>query len=599
MRQIWKNSFFWRLALRLDGRLGGEHERGDGRNGLYARLDRRFRESRLGVICGDGYDRAGWQFRFRRFGMRCREESRMRACLWSVWNYVMESSVGYVGLFLLTLGISLLILVLIVDELLLDTRQLVTAISVIVLSVPLLGSSKPVFSLVEESFFVHRAKRCLGYASMLPLREGTRGRARPMAVLLFSALGVTVAWGITPLLLICGLLLFAAILLLVLLPEVNIPLILFSFPFLSLTKHPTLFLCGFVLILHVAWLLKIYCGRRDFSFELADLSVLLFCILLLLGGAVGFGDASVGVVLSLLASAYFPMKNLLSTALWHRRARTALVAGASVCAVYGIFQYFFTDLELLWVDVDRFFDIGGRVCSFFDNPNILAVYLLLAFPFALCGTLDSEKTALHRFFFSLAALSVFLCLVLTWSRGAWLALLFELFLTFAFHGRRSRALLLLLLPTLALSVLFLPQSVIRRFLSIGNLAESSIRYRLYTWRGVLDMIHAHPFGIGVGEEAFRSVYPHFARSGIETVMHAHNVFLQTAAEIGVIGGASLAFVLTLALLKGFGRRRAAGAPYALCGVLIMGMFDHLWYAPSMICMVFAALAFSLLEEGWE
>ncbi len=596
MRLWGRESFFVSLAVRMGERLGQAslpRVRGES---LYDKLDARFHRSTAGRLCGDGYDRMGWQYRLRRYGMHARENSLFLSLRTRVADFLFKASIGYAGLYFLMTGISLLILVLIVDEMLADGRQLLISLGFIFLSVPLLMGSKSVATVIGESFFARRLLTGFCGISFFLHVPTEKGEARPMSVLLFSAISVALAGILTPLVFFRLLLLLALMIVLLSSPEVNLPLLFFSFPFLQWTSHPTLILCGLVLTFEISWAWRAFCGRRDFEFEIADAFLLSFCFCLLCGSFLGYGNAFCGLALSLLAFSYLPMKHLLLVESCRRRTRAALTLGAALCATFGIFQYFFLETELLWVDRDRFFDIGSRVCSFFDNPNILAVYLLSVFPIALCGAFDRSERALHRCFFGLAAFTMAFCTVLTWSRGAWLGLLLEVLLVLLFYGKYSFVTLFFSLPLVLLSVPFLPSNVIRRFLSIGNLAESSIRYRLYTWRGVLRMIAEHPYGIGIGEEAFRAVYPRYALPGIETVMHAHNLLLQTVSEVGIVGGILLLCGVLLSVLKGFGRRRASGAPYALCGVAVMGMFDHLWYAPGMILIFFSLLAFSLVEE---
>ena len=595
MRYGRRKSFFADIAERFGNALCREGRFPASPPSLYTRLGKRFQKSRIGALCGDGYDRAGWQFRLRRRGMQWREESRLSALGRRLGAYVLESSAGYLGLLFLTLGISFLILVLIVDALSSDSAQISTSVSLILLSLPLLGSRRSLGAMLSDSLLIGKATELVGKAPCFAFQRGESGEGRPMAVLAISAVLVTLGGIFSPASVVRGLLFAALFGLLFPVPEVGLPIVLFLFPFLFATAHPTVLLLFLLLILGSAWLLKIYCGRRDFGLELVDLFVLLFALLLLLGGVIGYGDVRVGATLSFFTLSYFPVKGLLSSRLWRRRACAALCAGGSVCAAFGILQYFFGELDLAWVDGVRFFDIGGRVCSFFDNPNILAIYLLFVFPMALCAAMDRGRSVPRRCFFFIGALCMLLCIVFTWSRGAWLGALLSLVLLFLFHSPTTTKALLLGSPFAFCALPFLPQNVIRRFLSIGDLTESSIRYRLYTWQGVLDMIGAHPFGIGVGEAAFKSVYPHYAKSGIETVMHAHQLLLQITLELGWVGCAVFLLIVVSALLCGFGRRRSMGAPYALCGVLVMGCFDHIWYAPAMLVMTVVSLAFSLVE----
>ena len=129
------------------------------------------------------------------------------------------------------------------------------------------------------------------------------------------------------------------------------------------------------------------------------------------------------------------------------------------------------------------------------------------------------------------------------------------------------------------------------------MTDSSVLYRLHTWRGVLRMIVSHPFGIGVGECAFRAVYPHYAVMGTGTVMHTHNLFFQIAVETGVVGSAFFFVWVLHALLRASWRGNACAYPASLCGLLVMGAFDHLWYAPPMLLLFTVAVALSASSSG--
>ena len=79
----------------------------------------------------------------------------------------------------------------------------------------------------------------------------------------------------------------------------------------------------------------------------------------------------------------------------------------------------------------------------------------------------------------------------------------------------------------------LPQSVIDRFTSIGNLADASTSYRVYIWIGTLAMLKDYWLcGIGPGTEAFNMVYPAYSYNGI-IAPHSHNLFLQIVCDAGV------------------------------------------------------------------
>ncbi len=424
----------------------------------------------------------------------------------------------------------------------------------------------------------------------LPPRRGSlvgffaSSLAASALMLLFTPMGFVGGAGI-----LCALFFCAA------LPERALMALLFALPLLQLFPRPTVLLCILILCVQFSYAFKVLCCRREFSPDRMDAAVLLFCILLLGGGLFGSGSFLDGAAAAVLVSLWFPVRGLIDSPHWRERAYLSMQASALPIALFGIWQYFFGDLPLLWVDVERFSDIGTRVTSLFGNPNLFAIYLLLLFPSALCGichALDARK----KLFFLSCAVAEFAAVVLTFSRGAWLGILLEILLFLLLESRRTRA-ALLLLPLPVLSVVpWLPSGVLKRLSSITSMAESSIRYRLYTWRGVGRMIAEHPHGIGVGESAFAAVYPRYAVSGTETVMHAHNVFLQVMSEVGIVGLLLFCTILAVALLRALRIGVDRAAPVALLGTLVMGCFDHLWYERSHLALFFVMAALCCIKQ---
>lgn len=400
-------------------------------------------------------------------------------------------------------------------------------------------------------------------------------------------------------------------------PELLLLLLLALFPFLGFFAHPTLLLLGGTLLLEVAFLGKYLHGRRTVRMGYLQMLVLLLALLFALGGAVGYGGGATladGLARALLVLLFFPVSSLLESRLWRRRARRALQGSTALLSLMGILQYCFTEMELKWVDVDRFSSLGGRVSLSFGNPNILASFLLLALPLALGGLTDRTERVGWRIGFGIAAGLEGTCLILTWSRGAWLGAAAGVLFYLLLLGRRARARTLLSLPLIGLSAPLWPSNLLLRLGSIGRLADSSTRYRLYTWKGVLRMLAAHPFGIGSGEAAFRAVYPTYAVSGTETVMHAHNLLLGATAALGLPGAAVLLLLLLLwglevlrgcFLLTGENRADLLAPSAGIVSLLVMGCFDDPWYHFGVFAMLWILLALSAAAfadargKGWE
>ena len=388
-------------------------------------------------------------------------------------------------------------------------------------------------------------------------------------------------------------------------PELAILAVLGGLPFLNLFPRPTALLLALRLVCVTVGAGKAISGKRQMEWGLVDGLMLWMGGLFAFGGLISHGDLSEGLVRSFLVlSAWFSVRLLLNHSPWRERAFCVMILSSLICSLWGIGQYVMGKAELKWVDVSRFGDIGGRVCGFFGNPNLFAIFLLYSVPLCL-GKCFQSKTVLKKWLFFLSFLAESLCLVLTWSRGAWLAWMLGVILFLMLCSRRSLSVLMALGVCSVGLTSFLPANVMNRFRSIGNFADSSANYRIYTWRGVGRLLKAHPWGIGCGENAFRSVYPVYAVSGTESVMHSHQVFLDVFVELGIPGFLLFLTVLFCLLRGSFGflarteqgTARTTGVSLfcAFVGALLMGCFDSLWYHHGLFWLFWCLCA--LLENA--
>ena len=113
-------------------------------------------------------------------------------------------------------------------------------------------------------------------------------------------------------------------------------------------------------------------------------------------------------------------------------------------------------------------------------------------------------------------------------------------------------------------------------------------YRFNIWRGTLGMISdTWLYGIGIGTEAFSSIYPRYALAGTEVAPHSHNLYLQITSEMGIFAliifiAFCLAFIgMSLSTLKNTSVKRLKfillGLFCGTCAFLIQGFTDYVWY----------------------
>jgi putative inorganic carbon (HCO3(-)) transporter len=399
--------------------------------------------------------------------------------------------------------------------------------------------------------------------------------------------------------LIAGVIIFA-------IPESGIVLLLGLTPFFSVLPYPSVLLLLGLLAVGFSYLLKLIAGKRVFRLRLTDLAVLLFGALILFGGIVSVGgeDSFRAAMLSFgLLLGYFLIVNLLRTPVWIGRSVAMLVVSGVFSALYGIWQYFTADVGLQWLDTEMFTNISGRATGPFDNANVFSVFLVLLLPYALQFFVRAGEVR-RGMVYGFGCCLLMAALVLTWSRGAWLGALAALLLFFLFVSRRTVNWLLLGALTLPVWVYVLPENILQRFLSIGNLRDSSTHYRYYLWQGVFDALREHWFGgIGYGESAFQTVYPLYAYPGIESAPHAHQLFLQILLCLGIGGMLAFLWVVYLFAKESLGYLRnpvnrvsglytAAGFS-AVVGALVIGMTDYIWYNNRLFFLFWAVLALTV------
>lgn len=190
----------------------------------------------------------------------------------------------------------------------------------------------------------------------------------------------------------------------------------------------------------------------------------------------------------------------------------------------------------------------------------LAVTLVLLMGFSLQGS------PRRRLLAGLGLPLVALGLVLTFSRGAWLAAAAGIGSLLAAAGapRRWHAVAAVIIPIIVAAPFLAPRWAwhLDRLRSVA-VAEGPFS-RLALWRVVPAIIADHPL-IGTGLGTFQFAYERYRRdsSAVAFAPFAHNLFLNFAAETGLLGLVALLLMLgggLLALLRWL--RRAAGDPEA-------------------------------------
>ncbi len=295
--------------------------------------------------------------------------------------------------------------------------------------------------------------------------------------------------------------------------------------------------------------------------------------------------------------------------------RTIIIFGF-VLAMFGLTQSFTTEgNKVYWFrELTQSTAFGP-----FINRHHFAAYmeLALALPLGLLfsGSIETYKRPLYAFAATLMGVS----LIMTTSRGGIIALAFEILFLVVIAGpslgrdeedkKKKRLTSLMIRAGLAIGlVVILFFGVIAlggadsfsRLLGTVNAADPTTG-RAHFWSVTLDVIKAYPI-MGSGLGSFSNIYTHYdSRNGYFRLEQAHNDYLQTLSDAGIIGGIlGLAFLVIL-FRKGFQRRNttdkfrrgvATGALAGCFAVLVHSAFDFTLHttANALLFLVLAALA---------
>ncbi|MBE6706435.1 MAG: hypothetical protein E7577_02205 [Ruminococcaceae bacterium] len=488
-----------------------------------------------------------------------------------------------------------------------DADYLFVGIAVFIIAVPMNVSKLTLAKAVQSGritgaifidAFGYRNESFNGVAT----KKSKRGGA---SVLLGIATGVF-TFVVHPISILLFLFMCIAIVLIMYAPEIGVLICLFGLPFFSFLENPTLALLAFVFVTFISYVVKLIRGKRIFKIELMDFSVVFFLILIYLSGAISVGgrdslaSASIACILGFI---YFLIVNLIRTEKWLKRCLVAIVSSGTVVAFIGVGEYILGLSTNAWLDVDYFSSIYGRTTSLFENPNYLAAYLAVIFPFALYQ-LVSCKTKRSRTLCIISCIIIALCTVFTWARAAWLAIIICTTAFFLFYSRKTMRAIFGAVIALPFLPFVLPDNVVKRFMSIGDMADSSTLYRVYTWKGCAEMLKEHFWGgIGYGNQAFSELYPMYAYAGIEAAVHSHNLYLQILITMGFSGLLCFGLIIFFYAQKSFEYSKSPvsrdsylfviAAFFSVCALLIMGMFDYVWYNSRIFFIFWAALALGI------
>jgi len=268
---------------------------------------------------------------------------------------------------------------------------------------------------------------------------------------------------------------------------------------------------------------------------------------------------------------------------------TVMLTAALIVSIYGIINY---------VTGNNLAE-SYRVRATLGSTVTLAGVLLLAFAVSISLTIIGD-TGRWRFLFPVVSLFSFVCLILTYTRGAWLGAILAIIITFLFSTGRRKTALLVAIVLLVIAPLA-SQHVRERVRSFAQLQEMSIGGRFSMWLSATETAKDRPF-FGVGLMDLGKVYDKYKRpdSGFSSG-HMHSDFFHVLASTGIVGLAAFLWLLrsicSLLLRNLLSMKRKQGFLFAVClgtlagfcGFVAAGMFEWNFGDAEVVSMLYCLI----------
>lgn len=221
-----------------------------------------------------------------------------------------------------------------------------------------------------------------------------------------------------------------------------------------------------------------------------------------------------------------------------RKILLALMAGSALMSSYGIYEFFAAGGD--WTSR------GIRIGSLTADFNYASTYFMMVIPVILFFMLESSRRPVRFCMFLLLFSMNLLALYFTFTRAAWLGFVISFIVLSLFRGKRV---VLTASISVGMIIIFLfstPQG--KTFYANMGGSEGG---RTPAWEfGISEILKRPLLGIGYGRGNMQATFPEQKEIFSKGFIHLHNVFLETALEMG-IPGATLLIILVVALIVQF------------------------------------------------
>ncbi|MFC1562507.1 O-antigen ligase family protein [candidate division KSB1 bacterium] len=322
-------------------------------------------------------------------------------------------------------------------------------------------------------------------------------------------------------------------------------------------QFPTEPLIAFVILL---WILRILLNNNiTFAPSSLNIPIIIFfsiCVLSLAKSDYLLYSVKGLITLSLyILFGYFFALNNIRNKEDTRKVVLLLIFLSLIFSVFGIFNHFFTK---------NIFHQGmtnGVPRPFFSEHGSYAAFITFGFALSLNLGLNA-KNNLYTWIFRISSLIIFMGIILSFTRAAWLGtlflIIFSLWFTLLKKVNLKNILILLLaifILCLIIYILLLNTNILTHFLTIYDIRNLSNIERFNRWAAAIKMFEKNPI-LGIGYDTYINNYffnrnLHYLTFLSTAFMGVHSEFLKILSETGLLGFLSFILLLFVFYRNGF------------------------------------------------
>jgi len=346
--------------------------------------------------------------------------------------------------------------------------------------------------------------------------------------------------------------------------------------------------------------------NKRYVYSAMDLPIAFFALIFMLLVFINSPDFAVAiegfrVVVQHVLWYYLALQLLRDRMTIHRTLWTFIV-GIGLLGFHGIYQYL-TKAPMLgnWVDSGE--TITTRAYSIIDSPNAFASLLVLFIPIGFAMFI-AHKDILLKIIALIFTLAMGVSLLVTFSRGAWIAAFLSIIVFFLFMARR----MILFIFAVVFAALFNMNAIYNRFSYMFTQEyrmKSANGGRIYRYNYGLDKV-ANDKTIGLGLGRFGGAV---ATNHNLAPFYMDNYYLKTYIETGYVGITTFALLILTLLFNSVryilgikekeDRILSYGIFSGMIGVLIHNFVENIFELPFMVIYfwVCAAIIVAMYKCG--